>query len=131
MEFIEHDVVGPVTSPNHGPKAKIKMTPTVKDHPVMKGFPAEWTTPQGELYNVDKVWPSATVLAMGDNGKKNQACVWVNDFNGTRVFGTTVGHHNETVAENVYLDLVTRGLLWTTKNLNDDGTPVAGMGPKK
>lgn len=120
-----------VTSPNHGPKAQIKMVPTVKDHPVMKGFPAEWTTPAGELYNVDKVWPTATVLAMGDNGNKNQACVWVNNFNGTRVFGTTVGHHNETVGDNIYLDLVTRGLLWTTKNLKDDGTPVDGMGPQK
>ena len=116
-----------VTSPNHGPQARITMTPVKPEHPVMKGFPASWTTPKGELYNVDKVWPTATVLADGDNGKKKQPCVWVNDFEGTRVFGTTVGHHNETMAEGVYLDLVTRGLLWTAGKLTEDGEPVPGM----
>lgn len=120
-----------VTSPNHGPHAPITMTPTETDHPVMKGFPESWTTPLGELYNVDKVWPSATVLAMGDNGNRVQPCVWVNDFEGVRVFGTTVGHHNETMAEPVYLDLVARGLLWVTGKLTDAGEPVAGMGPRK
>ena len=74
-----------------------------------------------------KVWPTATVLANGDNEQRKQPCVWVNDFHGTRVFGTTVGHHNETMAEGVYLDLVTRGLLWTTGKLTDDGKPVPGM----
>ena len=118
-----------VTSPNHGPKAAITITPA-EDHPVMKGFPKSWKTPQGELYNVDKVWPTATIIAEGDNGKKKQACVWVNDFKGTRVFGTTVGHHNETMSENIYLDLITRGLLWTTDNLNDDGSAKKGMGSK-
>ena len=119
-----------VTSPGHGPKAPIKMVPTEegKTHPVMVGFPAEWTTPKGELYRVKQVWPSATVLAMGDNGRNNQACVWVNKFGDTRVFGTSVGHHTETMAENVYLDMVSRGLLWVSGNLNEDGTPAAGMG---
>ena len=116
-----------VTSPNHGPKAAITITPAKPDHPVMKGFPESWKTPLGELYNVDKVWPTATVLANGDNEQRKQPCVWVNDFHGTRVFGTTVGHHNETMAEGVYLDLVTRGLLWTTGKLTEDGKPAPGM----
>jgi hypothetical protein len=29
----------------------------------------------------------------------------------------------------VYLDLVTRGLLWACDKLNEDGTPKAGYGP--
>ena len=118
-----------VTSPNHGPHKPITMTPVLPEHPVMKGFPESWTTPKGELYNIDKVWPTATVLAYGDNGDRNQPCVWVNQFGETRVFGTSVGHHNETMAEPVYLDLVTRGLLWATEKLTDDGKPVAGMEP--
>ena len=117
-----------VTSPNHGPKAAITMTPKAKDHPVVKGFPASWKTPQGELYNIKKVHDTATVLIEGDNGQKKQPCVWVNEFNGTKVFGTTVGHHNETIAEPTYLDLVTRGLLWVTDKLNDDGSAVEGYG---
>ena len=120
-----------VSSRNHGPKAAITVTPTKKDHPVMKGFPATWKTPKGELYNINKVHPTAVVLADGDNGKKKQPCVWVNEYGGARVFGTTIGHHNETMSENTYLDLVTRGLLWATHRLKDDGTPTPGAGAKK
>jgi|GEM_PF-6430713 len=29
----------------------------------------------------------------------------------------------------VFLDLVSRGLLWATGHLKDDGTPAAGYGP--
>ena len=120
-----------VTSPNHGPHKPITMTPVMPEHPVMRGFPDTWTTPEGELYNIDKVWPTATVLADGDNGDRKQPCVWVNEFEGTRVFGTSVGHHNETMAEGVYLDLVTRGLLWSANRLTDDGKPVSGMEPRE
>jgi type 1 glutamine amidotransferase len=56
---------------------------------------------------------------------------WTNEFGPkkTRVFSTTIGHNNETVADARYLDLVTRGVLWATKHINDDGTPAAGFGP--
>jgi len=46
-----------------------------------------------------------------------------------RVFGTTLGHHNETMIEPVYLDLVARGLLWATGHLDDSGKPEPGYGP--
>jgi type 1 glutamine amidotransferase len=52
---------------------------------------------------------------MSDN-----ALVWTNLFNGkTRVFATTLGHNNETVADDRYLDLITRGLLWSLDKLDD------------
>jgi type 1 glutamine amidotransferase len=41
----------------------------------------------------------------------------VNDYRGTRVFSTTLGHNTETVSDPRYLDLVTRGLLWSVKRL--------------
>lgn len=108
-----------VTSPRHGKHAPIEVTNLAKDHAVMKGFPKKWTTPKGELYHIDKTWPSATVLAKGsiDGGKKFHDCVWVNTYGKGRVFGTTLGHHNETMSEDNYLGLVTRGLLWATGNL--------------
>ena len=87
----------------------------------MKGFPESWTTPEGELYHIDKTWDTATVLSRGtiDDGKTYHDCVWVNDFGKGRVFGTTVGHHNSTMKEPMYLDLLTRGVLWVTGNLED------------
>ena len=41
---------------------------------------------------------------------------WTNHYgpNKTRIFSTTIGHNNETVADDRYLELVTRGILWAT-----------------
>jgi type 1 glutamine amidotransferase len=56
--------------------------------------------------------------------------VWTNLYQGkTRVFSTTLGHNNDTVSDDKYLNLVTRGVLWATGHLNDDGTPAKGYGP--
>ncbi len=43
--------------------------------------------------------------------------MWVNEYGKGKVFGTTLGHHNETMQEEVYLNLVARGLLWTVGQL--------------
>jgi type 1 glutamine amidotransferase len=57
---------------------------------------------------------------------------WVNQYQDkTRVFSTTIGHNNETVADPRYLDLVSRGLLWACGKLDDQGQPLPGYGPKK
>jgi len=94
-------------------------------HPITKGM-ANWTTIQEELYNNINLF-GAHPLAMGTqqqkqaNGSlKDQTYVvaWTNDFNGTRIFSTTIGHNNETVGDARYLDLVTRGLLWAADKLN-------------
>ena len=38
----------------------------------------------------------------------------------TRVFATTLGHNKATVADPRYLELVTRGLLWSVNKLDTD-----------
>ena len=75
---------------------------------------------EGELYNSAKVWETATPLAEGTipSTEGAQTCIWVNEYEGCKVFGTTIGHHNETMSDPVYLDLVTRGLLWTVGKLD-------------
>jgi uncharacterized protein len=102
------------------------------EHPVMAGFAAPWRTPQGELYEILDVYPTATPLAhaLGEESGQHHVNVWVNRFAGVRVFGTTIGHHNETVSTDTYLDLVARGLLWAVGRLDDDGRPAAGYGPR-
>lgn len=111
-----------VTSPNHGPQSKIKVTPEDKEHPIMKGFPAEWITPNGELYNIKEVHENTKILAMGTRTEKGDKtpnpCIWVNTYGKGKLFGTTLGHHNETMQEKVYLDMLSRAVLWTTGNLN-------------
>lgn len=97
-------------------------------HPVMKGFPAEWLNPKDELYRNEKVWPTLTPLATAysEESKTNHVVVWLNSYGKTRVFATTLGHGNDTMRSEVYLGLVTRGLLWSCDKLEADGQPKAG-----
>ena len=46
----------------------------------------------------------------------NSVVAWTNQYGPkkTRIFSTTIGHNNETVADDRYLELVTRGILWAT-----------------
>jgi uncharacterized protein len=99
------------------------------DHPVMKGFPATWDDFPDELYEIKKLWPNCTALAKGVGAKGGEhPCIWVNTYGKARVFGTTTGHGNDTVSSGVYLDLLTRGLLWACHKLDDAGQPLAGYG---
>lgn len=103
------------------------------DHPVMKGFPELWQDPApDELYRMVKLWPNCVPLAktIATNETPNTTCIWVNTYGKARVFGTTLGHANKTVSNDVYLDLVTRGLLWACGKLDDDGKPMPGYGRK-
>jgi hypothetical protein len=119
-------------SSRHGPQEPIAITHAEKKHPITRGL-ADWTTVKEELYNNIQVFPSATPLATGKQMVRGEevtsVVTWVNDFNGTRIFSTTIGHNNTTVEDPKYLELVTRGILWATKHLNDDGTPAKGYGP--
>jgi len=107
-----------VSSRGHGPKRQIKVTKVKgkEDHPVIKDLPDGWTTPEGELYNVQRVL-TAEVLAHGENGvaKEPQACIWVNQYGKARIFGTTIGHHNSTMSTKEYLDLLGNAVKWVNK----------------
>ncbi len=110
-----------VTSRKHGAAYPHEVLNRDADHPIMKTFGASWANPAGELYWIEKVWPTAHPLAVSKNRENgdDEVCVWINDYQGTRVFGTTLGHHNETIQSPQYLDLLTRGSLWACGQLND------------
>jgi type 1 glutamine amidotransferase len=117
----------------HGVQEPIAVSYVDKDSPVTKGL-QDWTTIKEELYNniTGKVLDTAHPLAHGKQGKDDTVVVWTNTFSkNTRVFCTTLGHNNDTVADDRYLDLVTRGLLWATGHLTDDGKPAPGYEAKK
>ena len=121
-----------LSSFNHEKHHPITVTVKEPKHPIMQGFKDGWQTPQGELYRIVKVWPDATVLATGvASEKKDHPCIWVNKKGKARVFGTSLGHHNETMQTSEYLDLVTRGLLWSCDKIQDNGKPKDGYGPVK
>jgi type 1 glutamine amidotransferase len=96
--------------------------------PIVKALPKEWGPGSDELYNIDRTWPTATPLvqAWSIEGEKHHPVVWTNTYGKAKVFVTTMGHNNRTMSDAAYLDLVTRGLLWTVGKLSPDGTPLAG-----
>jgi type 1 glutamine amidotransferase len=108
----------------HGPQQPI-IVGYGSDSPITKGLP-DWRTVNEELYNNSsgKLLDTALPLARGKQTVKETTtdCVvaWTNTYKGkTKVFCTTLGHNNETVADPRYLDLVARGLLWSVGKLDE------------
>ena len=108
-----------VTSRHHEHQSRYPVKPVAKDHPIMKGFPDNWTTPKDELYIIEKVWPKTTPLAVSasERSGKEQPVIWVNDYNGTRVFGTTYGHSDDTFRDPVFVQLLGRAFVWAAGKL--------------
>ena len=122
-----------VSSYRHQAKRPFAVVNIKPEHPVMKGFPAKWQDDPDELYEIKKVWPECAPLAEAltpNNESDKHPCIWVNTCGKGRVFGTTLGHGNETVQRDLYLDLVTRGLLWACDKLDDDGKAKPGYGKR-
>ncbi len=108
-------------STGHGLQRPIAVTYVDKDSPITRPL-SDWTTVDEELYNnaAGRLEPTAHALARGKQGRAESIVAWTNTYNGkTRVFGTTLGHNNQTVGDPRYLDLVTRGLLWAVDRLDD------------
>jgi type 1 glutamine amidotransferase len=117
-----------VTTRRHGPQQPLDVKNLQPDHPIMKGFPSVWTTGKEELYAIEKVWPGTVPLAQAyalDN-KKDHAVIWTHEFGKGRLFGTTLAHNNATMSDPVYMDMLTRGLLWACGKLEADGKPTEG-----
>ncbi len=122
----------------HGPQEPIEIRFDAGENPLTKGL-KDWTTIKEELYNNIRVLESARpaahgrqIIERGTTPRTNDfVVVWVNQYGPkqTRVFSTTIGHNNATVEDGRYLDLVTRGILWATAHLKEDGTPERGYGP--
>jgi type 1 glutamine amidotransferase len=114
----------------HGPQQPISLSFVDKESPITKGMD-DWTTIREELYNntAGKLVDTAKALARGKQtvrrrsgteSTEDSVVAWTNTYNGkARVFATTLGHNNDTVSDPRYLDLVTRGLLWSVGKLDD------------
>jgi type 1 glutamine amidotransferase len=123
------DFTGLITT-GHGPQAPIEVTYTDKSNPITKDL-MNWKTINEELYNnlTGKLQETAQPLARGkqtyklkDGKEKTDETIvaWTNTYNGkTRVFATTLGHNNDTVKDDRYLDFIARGLLWSVNKLDE------------
>jgi type 1 glutamine amidotransferase len=83
-------------------------------HVITEGIPEGWKTPMDELYVIEKLWPNARPLALSASEKdgKDYPVIWVHQYGKARVFGTTYGHSDATFQDPVFLEYVSRGILW-------------------
>ena len=121
-------------STGHGPQEPIAIAFVDKEHPITKGL-ADWTTIKEELYNniaIHGGHPLAKGKQMVKDKEVETVVAWTNEFGPkkTKIFSTTIGHNNDTVADPRYLDLVARGVLWTTGHIEADGSAAKGYGKK-
>ena len=119
-----------LSSKNHGKKSPILVENVNEKHPIMKGFPQIWQTPNGELYNIFAQGEKVEILCKGHypDVKATNVCIWTNLYKESKVFGMSLGHHNETMQAKEYQDVLSRGVLWTVGKLQDDGKPAQGYG---
>ncbi len=115
-----------IQSTSHGPQVPIDVKFVDTKHPITSGL-KDWTTGREELYNNVKVFdahPLATgtqlIQRNGEEKYVSYVIAWTNEKQGARSFSTTLGHNTATVADDRYLDLVTRGLLWACDSLEDE-----------
>lgn len=103
-----------VTSRRHDHQSTYPVRVVAKDHPILRDFPEKWVTPMDELYVIEKLWPGARALATSasEQDQKDHPVFWVNDYHGTRVFGTTYGHGNATWRDPVFIRVLARGIRW-------------------
>ena len=103
-----------VTSRRHDHQSRYEVKKTSPVHPIVQGIPDGWKTPMDELYVIEKLWPNATSLATSVSEKDGHTypVVWTNKYGKARVFGTTYGHSDDTFLDPVFLEYVSRGILW-------------------
>jgi len=102
-------------SPGHGPHYSYTVENVKSNHPAMQGFGDTFIAPKGELYHSIKLFDTATVLGQAKrmSDGEPQVCIWTNKYGKGNVFATTIGHYNETMADPKWLDMFTKGLLWS------------------
>jgi type 1 glutamine amidotransferase len=125
-------------STGHGPQEPISVT-FDGNSGIAKGL-SGWTTGKEELYNNVAILTGKTVAKgsqvtkdkQGNEKTTETVVAWTNEYGPkkTRIFSTTLGHNNETVQDDRYLDFLARGVLWATGKLGDDGKTAAGYEAK-
>lgn len=103
-----------VTSRRHDHMSRYPVTKVRPRHAILKGMPEGWVTPMDELYIIEKVWPRTRVLATSASEKdgKTHPVIWTGRYGRARIFGTTYGHSDEAFRDPVFLEYVSRGIVW-------------------
>lgn len=110
------ELIGVTSTSHEKAKRSLAVVPTAQGRKsnLLASIGDSWDTPNGELYIIKQLWPGTTVLATAysDEVDGDQAVIWKREFQGVRVFGTTLGHHNETMRSEPWQALMAAGTRW-------------------
>ena len=108
-----------VTTRRHDHQSKYPITIVETKHPILKDFPAIYSTPLDELYVIEKLWPNAKALAtsVSERDKNTYPVIWTNKYGKAKIVGTTFGHSEATFSDPVFVNTVARGILWAAGRL--------------
>jgi len=113
------ELIGVTSTFHEKAKRSLSIVPTAdgRSSKLVDGLGDQWDTPNGELYVIKQVWPGTTVLAtaMSNEVNANQPVIWRREFEGVRIFGTTLGHHNETMRAEPWQAVVAAGTRWAVE----------------
>lgn len=128
-----YDFTGAVSHQHEVVRVPFTVEALEPNHPIMANFPGTWRTPEGELYMPIELNDNATPLARAYAAEAAEffPVAWTHEYEGVRVFSSTLGHHNVTMGSDVNLNLVAAGLLWAAGKLDDDGRPAEGFSGKR
>jgi len=123
-----YDLTGAVSYQHEVERIPFTIETLEPDHPIMVSFPGTWRTPEGELYMPVELKDQATPLARAYSVEAAEffPIAWTHEYEGVRVFSSTLGHHTSTMGADVNLNLVAAGLLWAVGKLDDNGNPAEG-----
>jgi trehalose utilization protein len=97
-------------------------------HPILSGLPKTWTVQDDELY-LNLEFAGQTLLSSVDETGKANTTAWLAGHGATPIFGTTLGHSEETFKDPAYHRLLANAVLYVSGNLQSDGTPKPGYEP--
>jgi len=109
----------------HEPLGSLTLT-KAQAHPVLTDIPENWALSHDELYSNLAFEGEALLTATGLDGQL-EVTAWLARPGGTPVFGTTLGHSEETIKNPHFQRLLASALLHVTGNLSPDGKPAPGM----
>jgi hypothetical protein len=94
----------------------------VGEHPILEGIPADWQLENDELYINLSFDAQPLLTSAGEDGRPH-VTTWLRERGKARVFGTTLGHTQQTMDDPVYQRLLANAVLWAT------GQPVQTSAP--
>jgi len=109
----DHEVLGG-NYRNHTakPGTEIEVLPEAQAHPIVAGLPVKTWVSEGTLYLVSPLREDAQVLMLGRQGTISEPVTWVRQYQGGRIFYTSLGHPSD-FQQPMFRQLLVNAIFWS------------------